>query len=169
MMLPSGMSEATFMQHFAELYEHSPWVAERTYKSGLNADTDNLDGLCQAFSSTLTKASHAEKLELICAHPDLAGKAAARNELTEDSTQEQSSAGLDQCTDAELVQFHELNNTYKAKFNFPFIMAVKGSNRHVILAAFASRINNDESTEFETAINEINKIARIRLSGFFDD
>src|SRR5699024_591159 len=96
--------------------------------------------------------------------PDLAGKAALDGTLTEASTNEQAGAGIDQCTPEEFERFTKLNNAYKEKFQFPFIMAVKGSNRHQILAAFEERINNDYDAEFERAVNEINKIAEFRLS-----
>ncbi len=108
-------------------------------------------------------ADYEAKLQLIRAHPDLAGRAAVRGELTADSTDEQASAGIDQCTKAEYEQFVSFNSAYKAKFGFPFVMAVKNSNRLAILNAFAERIENDSDTEFETAIQEIHKIARLRL------
>jgi len=130
---------------------------------------NQLSGLGSALSVTLNLASHDEKLALIRAHPDLAGKAASRGDLTDDSSNEQSSAGLDQCTEKELQLFHQLNDKYKTKFNFPFIMAVKNSNRHLILAAFKSRLTNNLTEEFNTAIAEINKIAKLRLSAYFTD
>lgn len=162
------MSEGEFVQQFGDLYEHSPWVAERTFKNGVGPQHNSLDALSEALARSLSRASHDEKLALIRAHPDLAGKAAARGELTDDSNLEQSSAGLDQCSTDELQRFHQLNNDYKSKFDFPFIMAVKDSNRHLILAAFEKRLNNSVETEFDTAIMEINKIAKLRLSSFFE-
>jgi 2-oxo-4-hydroxy-4-carboxy-5-ureidoimidazoline decarboxylase len=111
----------------------------------------------------LLSAGHAEQLALINAHPDLAGKAAVRGELTEASTSEQSGAGIHECTAEEFQRFTELNDAYKAKFAFPFIMAVKGSNRHQILAAFEERIHNSTEAEFTRALTEINKIALFRL------
>ena len=161
------MSADEFVATFGALYEHSPWVAERTFVNGLNPDCERLDGLAEAMSQTLRAATRQEKLALIKAHPDLAGKAAAAGTLTNESNDEQSSAGLDQCTPEELARFHELNNAYKAKFEFPFIMAVKDSNRHLILAAFEKRIHNSTENEFNTAIDEINKIARLRLKPYF--
>ena len=156
------------MQQFGDLYEHSPWVAERTFNEGVGAQHNSLDALSEALARSLSRANREEKLALIRAHPDLAGKAAARGELTNDSSLEQSSAGLDQCSADELERFHQLNNNYKSKFNFPFIMAVKDSNRHLILAAFEKRLQNSVEAEFDTAIAEINKIAKLRLSSFFE-
>jgi OHCU decarboxylase len=104
-----------------------------------------------------------EQLALINAHPDLAGKAAVRGELTASSTAEQAGAGISECTAEEFSRFTQLNDAYKAKFGFPFIMAVKGSNRHQILAAFEERIHNSPEQEFACALAEINKIALFRL------
>ncbi len=164
---PLSLNADAFVDTFGALYEHSPWVAQRTFESGLDPSCNTLDGLAQALSNTLSRAGDVEKLALIRAHPDLAGKAAAAGTLTHESNDEQSSAGLDQCTPEELSRFHELNNAYKAKFDFPFIMAVKDSNRHLILAAFEKRIHNSPAEEFVTAIDEINKIARLRLKPHF--
>jgi len=156
------------MQAFAGLYEHSPWVAERTFQAGISDHMDTPESLSEVLASTMLQASKQEQLELIRAHPDLAGKAAARGSLTEESNTEQSSAGLDQCSSQELADFHRLNDAYKAKFDFPFIMAVKNSNRHKILAAFEQRLEHDTETEFKTALTEINKIARLRLQAVFE-
>ena len=114
-------------------------------------------------SDILLSADHARQLALINAHPDLAGKAAVQGQLTEASTNEQAGAGIHQCTAEEFQRFTELNDAYKAKFAFPFIMAVKGSNRHQILAAFETRIHHPVETEFTCALAEINKIALFRL------
>jgi OHCU decarboxylase len=111
----------------------------------------------------LLSADKATQLALINAHPDLAGKAAVQGELTDASTSEQSGAGIHQCTAQEFARFTELNEAYKAKFAFPFIMAVKGSNRHQILAAFEERIHNSIEAEFARALAEINQIALFRL------
>ena len=111
----------------------------------------------------LLSASHEAQLALINAQPDLAGKVAVRGELTASSTSEQAGAGIHECTAEEFARFNELNDAYKAKFGFPFIKAVKGSNRHQILAAFEERIHNTPEQEFQTALAEINKIAMFRL------
>jgi len=158
------MSEAEFVSTFEAIYEHSPWVAQRTWQAGISEAADSVEVLAQLFETTFLNAGSDEQLQVILAHPDLAGKAAIKGELTEDSTNEQASAGIDQCSAAELAQFEEFNKRYKAQFNFPFIKAVKGSNRYEILAAFKERLNNDAKTEFATALAEINKIARFRLS-----
>ncbi|MCU7650169.1 2-oxo-4-hydroxy-4-carboxy-5-ureidoimidazoline decarboxylase [Pseudomonas piscis] len=160
---PSTLDRSDFIEAFADIYEHSPWVAEKAHDLGLDASIDQIEGLHQRMSDILLSADHARQLALINAHPDLAGKAAIQGELTAASTNEQAGAGIHQCTAEEFQRFTELNDAYKAKFQFPFIMAVKGSNRHQILAAFETRIHNSVDTEFKCALAEINKIALFRL------
>ena len=150
-----------FVRRYGGIYEHSPWVAEKTFED--SGEIDDVDELARIFRKCVDLATKERKLELIRAHPDLAGKAALRGELTEESTTEQASAGIDQCSQEEYQQFQDLNDRYKQKFGFPFVMAVRGSNRHEILAAFERRLENDSKTEFDTAIKEIHKIARLRL------
>jgi len=164
---PSQMNEALFVQAFGAIYEHSPWVAQRTWQRRLTAAQDSLDGLAAEFAISFTSATRAEKLEVILAHPDLAGKAAVSGELTPDSSNEQASAGINQCSPAEFEQFQKLNQRYKSKFEFPFIMAVRGSNKNAILDGFNTRLLNDTDEEFDRAITEINQIARFRLEDFF--
>jgi OHCU decarboxylase len=160
---PSSMTAELFVDVFGGVYEHSPWVAERAWSQGIDAQHNTPAGLSETMQQVIANADDKILLELINAHPDLAGKAAAKGELTPESTSEQAGAGIDQCTSEEYEQFQTLNEEYKAKFGFPFIMAVKGSNRHLILAAFVERLPNDPATEFQRAIDEINKIARFRL------
>ena len=160
---PSTMSREAFVEAFADIYEHSPWVAEKAFDLGQDSSIDQIETLHQRMSDILLSADHARQLALINAHPDLAGKAAVQGQLTAASTEEQSGAGIHQCTAEEFQRFTELNDAYKAKFAFPFIMAVKGSNRHQILAAFETRIHNSPESEFSCALAEINKIALFRL------
>ena len=144
---PSSLDRVAFVEAFADIYEHSPWVAEKAYDLGQLGEVDQIENLHQRMSDILLSADHAAQLALINAHPDLAGKAAIKGELTESSTNEQ--AGIHQCTAEEFERFTTLNDAYKDKFGFPFIMAVKGSNRHQILAAFETRIHNDADAEFK--------------------
>lgn len=161
---PSTLNREAFIAAFADIYEHSPWVAQRAFDQGRVSELDDIDTLHQRMSEVLLSASHAEQLALINAHPDLAGKAAVQGELTASSTAEQAGAGINQCTAEEFARFTALNAAYKARFHFPFIMAVKGSNRHQILAAFEARLHNDLTTEFKQALQQINRIALLRLS-----
>ncbi len=155
------MERAEFVGRYGGIYEHSPWVAEAVARRAAELTTP--DGIADAMAEVVDDAPREKKLALIRAHPDLAGKAQIAGELTADSTAEQASAGLDRCTPDEYARFKELNDRYREKFGFPFVMAVRGSSRQDILAAFERRLKNDPPTEFETAINEIHKIARLRI------
>jgi 2-oxo-4-hydroxy-4-carboxy-5-ureidoimidazoline decarboxylase len=160
---PSRMIRAEFIETFAHIFEKSAWVAERTWEMGADELWDTAEGLHAAMSAAVDTASDDEKLDLLQAHPDLAGRLAVAGDLTEASALEQSSAGLDRCTPAELAQFQQLNADYRKRFDFPFIMAVKGSSRAQILAAFERRLGNDRATELATALAEVKKIALLRL------
>ena len=155
--------ESEFVQRYGDIYEHSPWVAERA-QAHIGASTD-IEVIARVMADCVDNAALDQQLELIQAHPDLAGKAQIAGELTADSTSEQASAGLDQCSAEEYERFQQLNDRYHDKFGFPFVMAVRDSSRSEILAAFAARLENDPATEFETALQEIHKIARLRLEG----
>ena len=161
--LPREMSRREFVARFGGVYEHSPWIAEALYDRGLSAAEDSPAGLAKAMAAVLAGSDEAGKLDLIRAHPDLAGRAAIAGDLTDASKSEQAGAGLDRCTPDEYRRFQELNAAYKRKFGFPFILAVAGKTRQDILAAFETRIENDRHTEFRTALEEIDKIARFRL------
>lgn len=150
-----------FVLRFGGVYEHSPWVALRAFPKA--AGVTDPERLARIMAAEVDRAAHEEKLALIRAHPDLAGRAAMTGQLGRDSTAEQASAGIDQCTRDEYERFLSLNERYKQKFGFPFVMAVRGSNRHAILAGFEERLGNDRETEFGRAIAEIHKIARLRL------
>ncbi len=159
----SALGREAFVSRYGGIYEHSPWIAEAVWDIGLTGTHDTPSGLAAAMAAALDAADDDAKLTLIRAHPDLAGKAALRGELTEESTSEQAGAGLDQCSAEEFARFQTLNTAYTEKFSFPFIIAVKGLDRHMILDAFEQRIANDPETEFATALEQINKIARLRL------
>jgi 2-oxo-4-hydroxy-4-carboxy-5-ureidoimidazoline decarboxylase len=157
------MDSAGFVNRYGGIYEHSPWVAERV-EALLDGALTNNEQLAALMADCVDNAAVETQLELIRAHPDLAGRAQVAGKLTADSTQEQSRAGLDQCTAEEFEKFQSLNTAYKEKFEFPFIMAVRESTREEILQAFSDRIENDYDLEFETALREIHKIARLRLA-----
>lgn len=160
---PSELDQAAFVARFGDIYEHSPWVAEEAWQRGLSEAQDTPEGLAERMGEVLREARPERQLAVIRAHPDLAGKAAIAGALTDDSTREQAGAGLDQCTPEEMARFERLNAAYQEKFGFPFVMAVKGSDRHAILAAFEARLPNTPEVERRTAIEQINRIARFRL------
>ena len=155
------MDTHDFIARYGGIYEHSPWVAEQV--APLAAESDDVECLATLMADCVDNAGSEQQLALIRAHPDLAGKAQIAGELTADSTAEQASAGLDQCSKVEYERFQALNDAYKDKFGFPFVMAVRDSSRNEILDAFTARLKNDYDLEFETALEEIHKIARLRL------
>lgn len=161
---PSAMDHATFKQVFGGIYEHSDWVAEAAWQAGISEKYDEIEVLADLLAAIVAGAGEKRQRELILAHPDLVGKAAVNDELTRSSKSEQSAAGLDQCSAEEFARFQDMNAAYKAKFHFPFIMAVRNSDRHQILAGFERRLNNDAAAEFATALQQIDKIALFRLS-----
>lgn len=161
---PADLDRESFLAKFGDIYEHSAWIAARAYDQGITQNDSLINSLHQRFADIFLSASRAEQLAVINAHPDLAGRAARAGELTRASTNEQLSAGIDNLTAEEFEAFTTLNNRYKAQFGFPFIMAVKGSNKHEILAGFNERVTNTAEKEFERALSEINKIAAFRLA-----
>jgi 2-oxo-4-hydroxy-4-carboxy-5-ureidoimidazoline decarboxylase len=157
---PSTLSEQDFVRIYGGVYENSPWFAVEAWRREPHDAFDTLDGLAAALRRAVENADDKAKLALIGVHPSLAG----RVKMSAESTSEQASAGLDNCTRDELAEFRRLNEDYAARFNFPFIKAVRGFTRQQILAEFRARLNNDPKVEFRTALDEIHKIARLRLS-----
>ena len=160
---PSQMDKATFVARFGGVFEHSAWIAERAYELELGPAHDSAVGLHNALGRIFRSALPEERLGVLRAHPDLAGKLAAAKRLTDDSTNEQASAGLDALTDAERDQFQTLNAAYVARHGFPFIIAVRDNTKSSILAAFQTRIANDTATEIATACAQVERIAALRL------
>jgi 2-oxo-4-hydroxy-4-carboxy-5-ureidoimidazoline decarboxylase len=161
---PSLIGFDRFMALYGGIYEHSPWTAEAAWAVRDGKSLDTPEGLGEAMRGAVDAAGQDRQLALICAHPDLAGKAAMRGELTDESRAEQAGAGLDQCSAEEFEEFQSLNSAYKNKFGFPFIIAVRGLDRHDILAAFRARLSHDVEKEFATALEQIHRIAALRLS-----
>lgn len=160
---PSRMDKDEFVQRFGGIFEHSPWIAERAFALELGPAHDSAGGLHNALCRVFRSASEDERLGVLKAHPDLAGKLAQAKRLTPESTAEQASAGLDALTDEERHAFTRLNAAYVEKFGFPFIIAVKDNTRASILAAFRARIDNDRTAEFATACRQVERIAFLRL------
>lgn len=160
---PANMSDDAFVQQFGGVYEHSGWIAKTACDRGRTRDIQSVDGLWNCLREIVEDAGKGPQLALLCAHPDLAGKLAKSGALTVESTSEQAGAGLDQCTDAEFAEFTQLNEIYKARFGFPFILAVKGRNRLEILDNFRARVNNSRPQEFREALDQVHQIARLRL------
>jgi chitin deacetylase len=160
---PSRLDRAAFVARFGGIYEHSPWIAERAHALELGPAHDTAVGLANALARVFRSATAQERLGVLKAHPDLAGKLAQAKRLTAESTQEQASAALDALTDAERAAFQELNADYVARHGFPFIIAVRDNTKETILQAFRTRIANDTATEFATACAQVERIAGLRL------
>lgn len=156
----STLTQAQFTQRLGDIFEHSSWIAEGAWAA---RPFDNTLSLHQAMLAVLDGASEDAKLALIQAHPELAGKEAARGVLTHASANEQHSAGLDQCSAQELAELGALNAAYRERFGFPFVVAVKGLGRYEIMQALTMRLEHDRATEFAISLREIGKIARFRL------
>ncbi len=160
------LDRAAFNAALGGIFEHSPWVARRAFDAGPFA---SVDALHAAMLHVVHEAPHDEQLALLRAHPELAGKAALRGELTADSTHEQTGAGLDRCSPEELAQITALNARYNATFGFPFIVAVKGLDRAAILREFARRADNPVDVEFAEALQQVARITRFRLDALLSN
>ncbi|GAW36326.1 uric acid degradation bifunctional protein [Roseovarius sp. A-2] len=160
---PSEMDQARFVARFGEVFEHSPWVAERAYALELGPAHDCAAGvhnvLCRAFRT----ASREERMSVLRAHPDLAGKLAAAGHLSAESATEQAGAGLDHLSDADRAAFERLNADYVARHGFPFIIAVRDHDTASIRAAMERRLAQDSDTEFAEACRQVERIAALRL------
>jgi OHCU decarboxylase len=154
------LDKAGFVAICGPLFEHSPWIAERTYEK---RPFPSIDALHAALVKTVADASQAEQVGLIAAHPDLVGRLAKEGRLTSESTAEQHAAGLGALSPAEVKAFDRNNAAYKAKFDFPFVICARENKKGAILAAFPVRLNNTREQEIHTALAEIAKIARLRL------
>lgn len=153
-----------FVATLGEIFEHSPWVAAGAAPGRPYAGVDSLH---RAMVAVVAAAGRDRQLTLIRAHPELAGKAAIRGEMAESSKREQAGAGLAHCSPAEFARMQALNQAYTERFGFPFIIAVKGLDRAAIIARFAERAANDPAVEFDEALAQIAKIARLRLDAMF--
>lgn len=160
---PSQMDQSRFVALYGSIFEHSPWIARRAHGLELGPAHDTAVGLHNALARMFRSASEDERLGVLLAHPDLAGKLAAAKRLTAQSTSEQAGAGLDALTDDERAGFVAMNTQYTEKFGFPFIIAVRDHSKASIMAAFAQRIGHDRPTEFATACRQVERIAELRL------
>ena len=151
------LSKAEFISIFGNIFEKTEWIAEKCYES---KPYNNLDELVSKMMKIFENIEKERHLEILNSHPDLA----VAKKLTEDSKNEQKNASLNQCTDKEFLEFKKLNEEYKKKFGFPFIVAVKGKNKKEILNSFRQRIINNINLEFEEAKKQVKKIASFRLS-----
>lgn len=154
------LSREEFLARLGHLFEHSPWVAEAAWARRPFRDAPQLQA---ELAAAMRAAPRERQLALIRAHPDLAGRLAQQRKLTAESTREQASAGLHALSDAELARFQELNDAYRAKFGFPFVICARLNAKAAILAAMETRAGNTTEREFDTALGEIERIAALRL------
>jgi 2-oxo-4-hydroxy-4-carboxy-5-ureidoimidazoline decarboxylase len=156
----NALDAAAFTRLLGGIFEHSPWVADRVVAK---RPFVSVEALHAAMVAEIESAGHEAQLKLIRAHPELAGKAAIRGELTEESSREQSGAGLNLCSPQEFAKLQALNTSYKQKFGFPFIVAVRGHTRHSIIALFEQRLGNAPDVEMRECLQQIYRIGRFRL------
>ncbi|WP_375428294.1 2-oxo-4-hydroxy-4-carboxy-5-ureidoimidazoline decarboxylase [uncultured Sphingomonas sp.] len=154
----NALDRAAFVARFGLLFEHSPWVVEQAEQLRPFAD------LHAGLMAPLRDASEAQRVALIRAHPELAGKATMDRGLTRASTREQASAGLDCLTPDEFARFHDMNAAYRARFGMPFVMCVRRTDKAGILAAMETRLGSTAAAETATAIAEIGEIICLRLT-----
>ena len=152
------LSQSEFIKVFANIFENARWIAKELYKQKPFGDFNELSS---KMMNIFEMSSKEEKLKILNDHPDLGNKTKISS-LTQDSLKEQKTVGLDQCTSEEFNEFKKLNDAYK-KFGFPFILAIKGKSKIEILNNFRKRINSESQIEFEEAINQVKKIASLRL------
>ncbi|MCD0279762.1 2-oxo-4-hydroxy-4-carboxy-5-ureidoimidazoline decarboxylase [Xanthomonas melonis] len=151
------LDDAAFVARYRDLFEHSPWVVERAVRRRPFDDVHG--GLMQV----VYEASPEDQVALIRAHPELAGKAAIDRTLTATSAAEQASAGLDRLSEAEFRRFHALNQAYRHRFGFPFVICVRLHDKAGILAALERRLEATRREEIATALAEIGSIVQLRL------
>ena len=164
---PCFLNKDNFVKKFGNIFEESKWVAEETFDKELSFANNNVTGLHHIMCDTFRNARYNKKLSVLNSHPDLAGKLQEKNLLTEESNHEQKSAGLNSLSEKEKKKFYYLNNNYKEKFGFPFILAVKNMNKTDILNFFQTRLENSKNEEFEEACRQVEKIALLRLEEKF--
>ena len=157
------MERDVFVEKYAAVFEHSPWVAEAVFESAGDAGLTDIRVLSERFKTAFMQAPPERQLATLQAHPQLACGLADALALTPDSAGEQAGAGLDQCSDAEFASFKRLNAAYSEKFGFPFIIAVRGRDRFEILRVFRARLKNDTVLEYQTALRETCMIAGFRI------
>ena len=156
----NALDRVAFVSRFGGLFEHSPWVAEQAWDARPFADRVALH---KALVEVVDLAPRERRLELIRAHPDLAGRAAIAGELTDDSRREQASAGLDRLTPEEYEQFTRTNTAYRERFGFPFVVCAREHTKESILETARERLRHDQDEEVRVALREIAKIAWLRL------
>lgn len=162
----NSLAPDAFVDSFGQIAERCPWVAT---KAGSARPYGSRDHMVERFQAAIASAARADQEALILAHPDLAGRAALAGTVAEASIGEQSGAGLDHLSRTELDRFEALNARYRARFGFPFILAVKGATRHQIIEAFEQRLEGGREEEFHAALSQVMRIVRFRIEDRVDE
>jgi len=163
---PGEMDRAEFLETFGHVFEHSPWIAENVWDDGLDTRHDTAAGMHEVMCNELRRADNEQKLELLLTHPELACSMSGPG-MTNTTRGEHRLSGLDQCSEEEFAEFQRLNNAYREKFGFPFILAIKGYQRRQILEIFRTRLQHSVEEEFQTALTQVMKIAMFRLQDIY--
>ncbi|MDB6020466.1 MAG: uraD [Pedosphaera sp.] len=161
----NSLSRAEFVRVVGPVFEHSPWIAEAAFAKQPFAD---LAQLHDALMNVVAYAGEEKQVQLIQAHPDLVGRAALAGTLTPESNREQASAGLDRLSAEEIAAFQKCNQAYREKFGFPFVICARLNKKEAILMGFETRLKNTREQEIKAALDEIGKIARLRLQDLVD-
>jgi len=162
----NNLGRESFVKKIGPVFEHSPWIADEAWSKRPFA---GLDSLHRALCDTVKNSGEEKQLALIRAHPDLVGKLALAGQLTTESTGEQASAGLNKLSQQEVDLFQKQNAAYKNKFGFPFVICARLNKKEAIIAGFERRLNNSREQEIKTALEEIFKIAKLRLRDLTPD
>ena len=162
------MDKKVFSERFGSVFEHSPWVADAVFETDVESILTDVDKLSERFKAVFMGSAPELQLATFRAHPQLVCALAEVDELSETSASEQSAAGLDRCSDVEFAEFGRLNEAYSEKFGYPFIIAVRGRERHKILNLFRMRLKNDAVLEYQTALLQACWIARYRIEDILD-
>ncbi len=160
------LSQKDFVRSIGPVFEHSPWIVETTFSQ---KPFPNFENLFRALCETVKNSNEKKQRALIRAHPDLVGKFALAGQLTKESTNEQASAGLNSLSPEEIDLFQKQNAAYKNKFGFPFVICARLNKKAAILAGFETRLKNSSEQEIKTALEEIFKIAELRLRDLIRD
>lgn len=160
------MDRERFVSVLGPIFESSPWISEGAWEK---RPFDGIDGLHAAFQAVVDDAPQDRRVALIRAHPDLAGKAALAGELTDESSNEQASAGLDRLSPEEYERFHRLNAAYRDKFGLPYVVCVRENTKESIFTGAEERLRNTREEEVEAALCEISRISRLRLEDLVQD
>ncbi len=161
-----ALDEDAFVDRFGATYEHSQWVARGAWR---RRPFDGFEGLVRAFETTVLEAPVERQIALVRSHPELAGKEAGEGALTEESTEEQASAGLNRLSPEEQRRLRDLNAAYRSKFGFPLVVAVRRHTKASIFAQGEARLQSSPEEELATALREIFEIARLRLRALVND